>query len=216
MHIIISPSILAADLSNLRSELKRVPNADRIHIDVMDGRYVPNISFGLPVVQAAQRSTHLPLDIHLMIEEPQRYLGDFAAARPEVLTVHYEAVPHLQGTLRKIRDLGVKAGVSLNPHTPLDGLQYVLDDLDLILVMTVNPGFGGQSFIPAMLQKVRNCRSMIGPRQIELQVDGGVSLETLPDLAQAGATNFVAGSAVFGAENPKEYIEQMRSLAEQG
>ncbi|HBG02077.1 MAG TPA: ribulose-phosphate 3-epimerase [Firmicutes bacterium] len=216
MQIRISPSILAADLSNLRDELAKVQNADRIHVDVMDGHYVPNISFGLPVVQAAKRSTTIPLDVHLMIENPERYLEDFAAAAPAVITVHYEAVTHLQGTLRQIRNLGVKAGVSLNPHTPLDGLKYVLDDLDLILVMTVNPGFGGQSFIPAMLQKIRDGRKLIGDAPIELQVDGGVSLETLPDLVQAGATNLVAGSSIFGAQNPREYIEQMRSIAGQG
>ena len=216
MKIQISPSILAADLSNLRGELERVKSADLLHIDVMDGNYVPNISFGLPVIHAAKRSSNVPLDIHLMIEKPERYLEDFAAAAPAIITVHYEAVTHLQRTLRHIRELGVKAGVSLNPHTPLSGLKYILDDLDLVLIMSVNPGFGGQKFIPAMIEKIRDCREIIADAPIDLQVDGGVSLENMPSLLDAGVTNFVAGSAIFGAENPEAYIKQMRSLSRQG
>lgn len=216
MKIQISPSILAADLSNLRGELERVKSADLLHIDVMDGNYVPNISFGLPVIHAAKRSSDVPLDIHLMIEKPERYLEDFAAAAPAIITVHYEAVTHLQRTLRHIRELGVKAGVSLNPHTPLSGLKYILDDLDLVLIMSVNPGFGGQKFIPAMIEKIRDCREIIADAPIDLQVDGGVSLENMPSLLDAGVTNFVAGSAIFGAENPEAYIKQMRSLSRQG
>lgn len=216
MKIRISPSILAADLSNLRGELERVKSADLLHIDVMDGNYVPNISFGLPVIHAAKRSSNVPLDIHLMIEKPERYLEDFAAAAPAIITVHYEAVTHLQRTLRHIRELGVKAGVSLNPHTPLSGLKYILDDLDLVLIMSVNPGFGGQKFIPAMIEKIRDCREIIADAPIDLQVDGGVSLENMPSLLDAGVTNFVAGSAIFGAENPEAYIKQMRSLSRQG
>ena len=216
MKIRISPSILAADLSNLRGELEKVTNADLLHIDVMDGNYVPNISFGLPVIYAAKRSSNVPLDIHLMIEKPERYLEDFAATTPEIITVHYEAVTHLQRTLRHIRELGVKAGVSLNPHTPLSGLKYILDDLDLVLIMSVNPGFGGQKFIPAMIEKIRDCKEMIGGATIDLQVDGGVSLENMSALIDAGATNFVAGSAIFGAQSPGAYIEQMRSLKRQG
>lgn len=216
MKIQISPSILAADLSNLRGELERVKSADLLHIDVMDGNYVPNISFGLPVIHAAKRSSNVPLDIHLMIEKPERYLEDFAAAAPAIITVHYEAVTHLQRTLRHIRELGVKAGVSLNPHTPLSGLKYILDDLDLVLIMSVNPGFGGQKFISAMIEKIRDCREIIADAPIDLQVDGGVSLENMPSLLDAGVTNFVAGSAIFGAENPEAYIKQMRSLSRQG
>jgi ribulose-phosphate 3-epimerase len=151
-----------------------------------------------------------------MIEKPERYIEDFAATKPEILTVHYEAVTHLQRTLRHIKDLGIKAGVSLNPHTPLAGLEYILADVDLILIMTVNPGFGGQSFIPAMLKKIRDLRSMIGSAPIELQVDGGVSLENLSVLLKVGATNFVAGSAIFGADDPQEYIETMRMTKGQG
>ncbi len=216
MEIRISPSILAADLSNLRSELEKVENADLLHIDVMDGHYVPNISFGMPIIKAAKRSSAVPLDIHLMIADADQFLEEFASVQPEFITVHYEAVTHLQRTLQKIRDLGVKAGVSLNPHTPLNGLKYILDDLDLILLMTVNPGFGGQKFIPAMVQKVRDCRELIGVRPIELQVDGGIGLDNLADLLMAGANNFVAGSAIFGAEDPAFYIEKMRAAARQG
>lgn len=206
----ISPSILSADFSNLREELAKVSNADLVHFDVMDGRFVPNISFGLPVIEAVRRCTNLPLDVHLMVDHPDHLIEAFAASKPEFITVHYEAVVHLQRTLRRIRELGCKAGVALNPHTPPDVLRYVLDDLDLILVMTVNPGFGGQRFIPAMLEKIKHCRELIGEAPIELQVDGGVSLGNISILAAAGATNFVAGSAIFGAENPAEYIDRMR------
>lgn len=207
----ISASILAADFGNLQTELAKVENTDLLHVDVMDGNFVPNISFGFPVIEAVCRYSKKPLDIHLMIERPERYLEQFAAYKPEFITVHYEAVTHLQRTLRHIKDLGVKAGVSLNPHTPLQGLEYVLSDLDLILIMTVNPGYGGQSFIPAMLDKIRHCRTQIGERSIELQVDGGVSLENVANLAKAGANNFVAGSAIFKAEDPADYISKMRS-----
>lgn len=210
MNIRISASILAADFCNLRAELAKVKGADLVHFDVMDGQFVPNISFGLPVIEAVSRCTELPLDVHLMIKHPENYLEQFAAVRPEIITVHYEAAVHLQRTLARIRELGCKAGVSLNPHTPLDGLSYVLDDLDLILVMTVNPGFGGQRFIPAMLEKIRDCRELIAARPIELQVDGGVRVENIRELAEAGANNFVAGSAIFQAEDPAAYIEALR------
>ncbi|NMA62236.1 MAG: ribulose-phosphate 3-epimerase [Firmicutes bacterium] len=208
----ISTSLLAADFASLEEEIARVSTTDLLHLDVMDGNYVPNISFGLPIIQAVRRCSNLPLDIHLMIEKPERYLEDFAQVQPEFITVHYEAVTHLQRTLRAIKELGVKAGVALNPHTPLTGLEYVLDDLDLILIMTVNPGFGGQKFIPTMVEKVKACHGLIGERPIELQVDGGVNLDTIGLLAQAGATNFVAGSAIFQAQDPQEYMAKMRSL----
>ncbi len=207
----ISASLLAADFTHLQAELDRVSGADLLHVDVMDGSYVPNISFGLPIVEAVRSCSELPLDVHLMIERPERFLAEFAAVEPEIITVHYEAVVHLQRTLNKIRELGAKAGVALNPHTPLGGLKYVLADVDLILIMTVNPGYGGQSFIPAMFEKIRECRNMIGDHPIELQVDGGVSVGNIARLAQAGATNFVAGSAIFKAEDPNLYIKQMRS-----
>ena len=216
MRIRISPSLLAADFSNLRGDLEKVQNADLVHLDVMDGTYVPNISFGLPVIKAVKRACSVPLDVHLMIERPERYLEEFAAVGPEILTVHYEASTHLQRTLQRIRELGIKAGVALNPHSPLEGLKYVLEDLDVIMIMTVNPGFGGQKFIPSMLDKIRDCRELIGDAPIEIQVDGGVSLDNMAILLEAGATNFVAGSAIFGAENPQAYIENMRSIGGQG
>lgn len=207
----ISASLLAADFCNLKEELQRVTDADLLHVDVMDGSYVSNLSFGLPVIEAVRRCSNLPLDIHLMVRKPERHLENFAAANPEFITIHYEATLHLQRTLGRIRELGIKAGVALNPHTPLDGLKYVLSDLDLILIMTVNPGYGGQSFIEAMYEKIRDCRQMIGNLPIELQVDGGVSIENIGKLAQAGATNFVAGSAIFHADQPQRYIEKMRA-----
>lgn len=210
----ISASLLAADFCNLQAELNRIDSSDLVHIDVMDGNYVPNISFGLPIIEAVRRCSNLPLDIHLMIENPELYLEDFAKTEPEILTVHYEAIIHLQKALRTIKDFGIKAGVSLNPHTPLDGLKYILPDLDLILIMTVNPGYGGQKFIPSMIQKVRDCKDLIADYPIEIQVDGGVSLENIAELAEAGATNFVAGTAIFKAEDPKSYIEKMRSIEE--
>lgn len=208
----ISASLLAADFCSLSDEIERVSATDLLHLDVMDGNYVPNLSFGLPVIQAVRRCSNLPLDIHLMIEKPERYLDQFAQVQPEFITVHYEAVTHLQRTLRAIRDLRVKAGVALNPHTPLHGLEYVLDDVDLILIMTVNPGYGGQQFIPAMVEKVRQCRTLIGKRPIDIQVDGGVSLETIGSLVAAGANNFVAGSAIFQADDPQDYMAKMRSF----
>ncbi len=212
----ISASLLAADFCHINTELERVSGADLLHIDVMDGSYVPNISFGPPVIAAVRRCSQLPLDIHLMVQNPERHLATFAAFKPEFLTVHYEATVHLQRTLSKIRELGIKAGVALNPHTPLDGLKYVLSDLDLILIMTVNPGYGGQEFIPAMYDKIRKCRDMVGDLPIELQVDGGVGLANAAELAEAGVTNFVAGTAIFQADNPNCYMDEMRACWRKG
>ncbi|NLJ80586.1 MAG: ribulose-phosphate 3-epimerase [Firmicutes bacterium] len=208
----ISTSILAADFSKLEQELRRVSASDLLHLDVMDGIFVPNISFGIPVIEAVSSVSQLPLDIHLMIREPSRFIGDFARFKPEFITVHYESVTHLQRVLRQIKDLGIKTGLALNPHTPLEGLRYVLDDLDLVLLMTVNPGYGGQKFIPAMVQKIKECSRILEGRPIELQVDGGISIDNVAALAQAGANNFVAGSAIFQAAEPNLYIEEMRSV----
>jgi len=197
----IAPSILSADFARLGDEIRTVEQAgaDWIHIDVMDGRFVPNISIGLPVVQAVRRVTRLPLDVHLMIVEPERYLAAFAADGADRLTVQVEACPHLHRTVQQIHELGVGAGVALNPATPLVLLEDILPDLDLALVMSVNPGFGGQRFIPASLARITRLRQMLSQigSAAELEVDGGVNEETAGAVVTAGATVLVAGSAVF-------------------
>jgi len=218
----IAPSILAADFGILGEEIARVEaaGADQIHIDVMDGRFVPNISMGFPILEAIRKRTRLPLDLHLMIVEPERYLADFAAAGADLLTVHVEACPHLQRTLTQIRELGdkhgqpVRAGAALNPATHPQTLEYVVDDLDLVLVMSVNPGFGGQAFIPAVYPKVRQIRTMLGARAVDVSIDGGVKVEHARPLAAHGASILVAGSAVFEAADPAKVIREMRSAAD--
>jgi len=211
----IAPSILSADFAALGEDVARVEDAgaDWLHVDVMDGRFVPNITIGPVVVQAIRKRTRLPLDVHLMIVEPERYLADFARAGADSLTVHAEACPHLARTLTQIRELGARAGVALNPATPPDVLEYVLDDLDLVLVMSVNPGFGGQKFIPSAYAKIRRIRSMLGSRPVELSVDGGVKLEHARPLAEHGVSVLVAGSAIFEAPDPAEMVGRMRSAA---
>ena len=211
----IAPSILSADFAALGEEIARVEaaGADQLHVDVMDGRFVPNITIGPVVVAAIRRRTHLPLDVHLRIVEPERYLADFARAGASMLTVHAEACPHLQRTLVQIRELGAKAGVALNPGTPPGVLDYVLDDLDLVLVMSVNPGFGGQKFIPSAYAKIRQLRTMLGSRPVEVSVDGGVKLEHARPLAEHGASVLVAGSAIFEASDPGEMVKRMRAAS---
>ena len=211
----IAPSILSADFAALGDDIARVESAgaDLLHVDVMDGRFVPNITIGPVVVAAIRKRTRLPLDVHLMIVEPERYLADFARAGADALTVHAEACPHLARTLAQIRELGARAGVALNPATPPDVLQYVLDDLDLVLVMSVNPGFGGQKFIPAAYAKVHQVRTMLGTRPVDVSVDGGVKLEHVRPLAEQGASVLVAGSAIFEAPDPADMVKKMRAAA---
>lgn len=217
----IAPSILSADFGVLAEEIARVEaaGADQLHIDVMDGRFVPNISMGFPILNAIRKRTKLPLDLHLMIVEPERYLADFVAAGADMLTVHVEASPHLQRTLVSIRELSarkgvqVKAGAALNPATHPSALEYVLDDLDLVLVMSVNPGFGGQAFISTVYPKIRQIRTLLGARGVDVSIDGGVKLEHARPCAEHGASILVAGSAVFEAADPADVIKRMRAAA---
>jgi ribulose-phosphate 3-epimerase len=214
----IAPSILSADFAALADDVARVEAGapDQLHVDVMDGRFVPNLTIGPVVVEALRKRTRLPLDVHLMIVEPERFVGDFVAAGADILTVHAEASVHLQRVLIQIREAGAKAGVALNPSTPPNVLDYVLDDVDLVLVMSVNPGFGGQRFIPSAYTKLRRIKEMLGTRPVEVSVDGGVKLEHVRPLAEAGATVLVAGSAVFGAPDPAAVVREMKRLAELG
>ena len=209
----IAPSILSADFAILGEEVKAVEKAgaDYIHVDVMDGHFVPNITIGPLVVEGVHKVTDLPLDVHLMIENPDQYINDFAKAGAGIITVHTEAVNHLHRSVQLIREAGCSTGVSLNPATPLEEIEYVLEDLDMVLIMSVNPGFGGQKFIPGVLPKIKKLREMINKRglNIDIEVDGGVNSKTIGDVSAAGANIFVAGSAIF---NTNDYAAAIRAI----
>jgi ribulose-phosphate 3-epimerase len=211
-NVLVAPSILSADFARLAEEIAAVEKAgaDWLHVDVMDGRFVPNITIGPPVVKAIRKVTKLPLDVHLMIVEPERYVDAFAEAGAQTITIHVEACNHLHRTLAHIRSLKIRAGVTLNPSTPEDHLKYVLDVCDQILVMSVNPGFGGQSFIPSALTKLKNIRAMIGDRKIDLEVDGGITPETAQSAIDAGARILVAGNAIFNTDDYGAAIAALR------
>ncbi|MBI5327127.1 MAG: ribulose-phosphate 3-epimerase [Deltaproteobacteria bacterium] len=210
----IAPSILSADFTKLAKEIRAVEDAkaDYIHIDVMDGHFVPNITVGPFIVEAARRATRLPLDVHLMIENPDKFIPDFAKAGSDIITVHAEACKHLHRTIQHIKEQGIRAGISLNPTTPLHVLDHILGDIDMILIMTVNPGFSGQSFINSCLPKITLMRRILdqGNYKAELEIDGGIKVSNIGTAAKAGADVFVAGSAIFGSESYKKTISAMR------
>lgn len=216
MSVIISPSVLSCDFANIQRDVEMInqSDADWFHVDVMDGVFVPNISFGFPVIQAIKKHAKKPLDVHLMIQNPDQYIDAFKEAGADILTVHYETCTHLHRTIQAIKTAGMKAGVALNPHTPVDLLQDVIEYLDLVLIMSVNPGFGGQKFINNAILKVEQVKNLIhmkGSRAL-VEVDGGVNLATGKELVKAGADALVAGSFVFNSENPAKTISDLKNL----
>lgn len=213
---LLAPSILAADFTKLGEAIQLVneSEADWIHVDIMDGRFVPNISFGQMVTKAVKDIAQKPLDVHLMIVEPEKYIESFREAGADIITVHYEACPHLHRTVQQIKDTGAKAGVALNPHTPVSLLEDLIEDIDMVLIMSVNPGFGGQKFIYHSIPKIQQLKEMITVRNTAtlIEVDGGVGLQNAEKLLQAGTDVLVAGSSVFRAEDPRQAITQLKSI----
>lgn len=216
LPIRIAPSILSADFGRLAEEIAAIATADYVHVDVMDGHFVPNLTIGPVVIEAVRRATKLPLDVHLMIEDAERWVGAYAKAGADLIGVHVEACPHLHRTIGQIRELGKQACVVLNPHSPLESIEWVLRDVQMVLVMSVNPGFGGQAFIPSALEKIARLRRMIDERgyQVEIEVDGGVKVDNIDQVVKAGANVIVSGSGVFGTKDYAATIAEMRRRAE--
>ena len=212
----LAPSILSADFGHLAEDVKKIQEggADYIHVDVMDGHFVPNISFGAPVMKCLNGKTKLPYDVHLMIENPDKYIDDFITPKTEYITVHQEACVHLHRTVQNIKSKGVKAGVSINPATPVSTLECILPDVNLVLIMSVNPGFGGQKFIPGALEKVRELAEIKGAKNLDfvIEIDGGITLENIEEVMDAGVEMAVAGSAVFGAEDVTERVREFKKF----